>query len=148
MWKLTLSVYAIPVVQLLSCIQLFATLWTVCQVSLFFTISQSLLKFMSIESVLLSNHLILCCPLFILPSGFSSIRVFSSESALRIRWPQYWSFSFIISPSSEYSGLISFKIDWFDHLAVQGTLKSHLQQKVFNSWQVGTSLDLFFPKKM
>ena len=118
------------------------------QAPLSFTISQSLLKFMSIESVLLSNHLILCCPLLLLPSGFSSIRVFSSKLAHHIRWPQYWSFSFIISPSSEYSGLLSFKIDWFDHLVVQGTLKSHLQQKVFNSWQIGTSLDLFFPKKM
>ena len=94
-----------------------------CQAFLSFTISQSLLKLMSIESVMPSNHLILCHP-FLLPSIFSSIRVFSNESALRIRWPQYWSFSFRISPSNEYSGLISFRIDWFDLLALQGTLKS------------------------
>jgi len=81
----------------------------------------------STESVMPSNHLILCCPLLLLPSIFSSIRVFSNESALHIRWPKYWSFSFSISPSNEYSGLISFRIDWFDLLAVQGTLKSLLQ---------------------
>ena len=86
---------------------------------------ESLLKFMSIESVILSNHLILCCPLLFLPSIFPSIRVFSNELALRIRWPKYWSFS--ISPSKEYSGLISFRIDWFDLLAVQGTFKSLFQ---------------------
>ena len=97
------------------------------QASLSFTISWSLLKFMSIESVMLSNCLILCCPLLLLPSIFPSIRVFSSESALCIRWRNYWNFSFSISPSSEYSGLISFRIDWFDLLAVQGTLKSLLQ---------------------
>ena len=91
------------------------------------TISQGLLKFLSIESVMLSNHLILCCPLLLLPSIFLSIRVFSSESALHIRWPKYWSFSFRISPSNEYSELISFRIDWLDLLAVQGTLKSLLQ---------------------
>ena len=90
------------------------------------TISQSLLKFMSIESVMPSNHLILCCPL-LLPSIFPNIRVFSNESALHIRWPKYWSFSFSISLSNGYSGLISFRIDWFDLLAVQGTLKSLLQ---------------------
>ena len=90
-------------------------------------ISQSLLKFMSIESVMPSNHFIFCCPLFLLPSIFPSIRVFSNESALQIRWPKYWSFSFSISPSNEYSGLISFRIDWLDFLAVQGTLKSLLQ---------------------
>ena len=89
-----------------------------------FTISLSLLKLRSIESVMLSNHLILCCPLLFLPSIFPSIRVFSSESALHIRWPKYWSFSFSISLSYEYSGLISFRIDWLDLLAVQGTLKS------------------------
>ena len=82
---------------------------------------------MSIESVMPSNHLILCCPLLLLPPIFPSIRVFSNESVLRIRWPKYWSFSFSISPSNEYSGLISFRIDWFDLLAVQGTLKSLLQ---------------------
>ena len=106
---------------------LFATPWTVaCQASLSITNSQSLLK-MSIESVMPSNHLILCCPFLLLPSIFLSIRVFSSELALPIRWPKYWSSSFSISSSNEYSGLISFKIDWFDLLAVQGTLKSLLQ---------------------
>ena len=85
------------------------------------------LKFRSIESVMLSNHLILCCPLLLLPSVFPNIRVFSSESALHIRWPEYWSFSFSISPSNEYSGLISFSINWFDVLALQGTLKNLLQ---------------------
>ena len=92
--------------------------------------SQSLLKLMSIESVKPSNHLILCCPLLLLPSIFPSIRVFSNESVLHIRWPKYWSFSFSISPSKEYSGLISFRMDWVDLLAVQGTLKSLLQHQV------------------
>ena len=92
-----------------------------------FTISQSLLKLMSIESVMPSNHLILYLPLLLLPSIFPSIRVFSSELALPIRWPKYWNFNFSLSPSDEYSGLISFKIDWFDLLAVQGTLRSLLQ---------------------
>ena len=92
----------------------------------FYTTSQSLLKFMSIESVMLSNHLILCHP-FLLPSIFPSIRVFSNESVLHIRWPKYWSFSFSVSPSSEYSRLISFRIDWFDLLVVQETLRSLLQ---------------------
>ena len=95
------------------------------QASLSFTISRSLLKLMSIKLVMPSNHLILCCPLLFLPSIFPSIKVFSNESALYIRWLKYWSFSF--SPSNEYSGLISFRIDWFDLLAVQGTLKSLLQ---------------------
>ena len=106
-----------------------ATPWTAArQASLSFTISQSLLKFMSIKSVvMISNHLILCYPLLLLPSIFLSIKVFSKESVLCIRWPKYWSFSFSISPSNEYSGLISFRIDWFDFLAVQGTLKSLLQ---------------------
>ena len=104
------------------------TSWTAArQASLHFTISQSLLKLMSIKLVMPSNHLFLCDPLLLLPSVFPSIRVFSSESALYIRWPKYWSFSFIISPSNEYSGLISFRIDWFHLLAVQGTLKSLLQ---------------------
>ena len=97
------------------------------QVSLSFTISLSLLKFMFIESVMPSNHLILCCPLLLLLSIFPNIRVFSNELALSIRWPKYWSFSFSISPSSEYLGLISFRTDWFDLLAVQGILKSLLQ---------------------
>ena len=97
------------------------------QVSLSFTISQSLLKFMSIELVMPSNHLILCHFLLLLPSIFPSIRIFSSESVLRTRWPKYWSFSFSISPSNEYSGRISFRMDWLDLLAVQGILKSLLQ---------------------
>ena len=104
------------------------TLWTAeCQPSLSITNSQSLLKLMSIESVMPSNHLILCWPLLLPPSIFSSIRVCSCESVLHIRWPKYWSYNFSISPSNEYSGLISFRIDWFDLLAVQGTLKSLLQ---------------------
>ena len=112
----------------LSHVQLFATPWTAAhQASLTITNSQNLLKFMSIESVIPSNHLILCYPLLLLNSIFSSIRVFSSESVLCIRWPKYWSFSFSISPSNEYPGLISFRIDWLDLLAVQGTLKSLLQ---------------------
>ena len=116
------------VVQLLSCVQFFATPWTAThQASLSFPISQSLLRLMSIESVIPSNHLILCHPLLLLPSVFASIRVFSNESVLRIRWPKYWSCSFSISPSNEYSGLISFRIDWFDLLAGQGTLKSLIQ---------------------
>ena len=98
--------------------------WTAAHQSPLSTISQSLLKIVSLESVMPYNHLILCCPLFFLPSIFPSIRVFSNESALPIRWPKYWSFSLSINPSSEYSGLISFRIDWFDLLAVQGTLKS------------------------
>ena len=107
----------------------FGTPWTAAlQASLSFTVSWSLLKLMSIESVMPSNHLILCLPLLLLPSVFPSFRVFSNESALCIRLPKYWSFSFSISPSNEYSGLISFRIDWFDLLAVQGALKSLLQQ--------------------
>ena len=105
-----------------------ATPWTAaCQASLSITSSQSLLKLMSIESVMTSNHLILCHSLFLSPSIFPSIRVFSNESVLHIRWPKYWSFSFSISPSDEYSRLISFRIEWFDLLAAQGTLKSLLQ---------------------
>ena len=115
-------------VQSLSRVQLFVTPWTAAhQASLSITNSQSLPKLMSIESEMLSNHLILCHPLLLLPSIFPSIRVFSSESALHIRWPKYWSFSFNISPSNEYSGLISFRMDWLDLLAVQGTLRSLLQ---------------------
>ena len=114
--------------QSLSRVRLFAASWTSAhQASLFFTISWSLLKLTSIESGMPSNHLILCWPLLLLPSLFPSIRIFSNESDLCIRWPKYWSFSFSISPSNEYSGLISFRIDWFDLLAVQGTLKRLLQ---------------------
>ena len=115
-------------VQSLSRVQLFATPWTAArQTSLSITNSQSPPKPMSIEQVMPSNHLILCHPLLLLPSIFPSIRVFSNESALRIRWPKYWSFSFNISPSSEHLGLISFRMDWLDLFAVQGTLKSLLQ---------------------
>ena len=112
----------------LSRVQLFVTPWTAArQASLSITNSWSLLKLMSIESVMPSNHLILCHPLLLQPSIFPSIRVFSNESALRIRWPKYWSFSFSIISSNVYLGLISFRIDWFDLLAVQGTLTSLLQ---------------------
>ena len=115
-------------VQSLSRVRLFVTPWTAaCQASLFITNSWSLLKLMSIDSVMPSNHLILCRPLLFPPSIFTSIRVFSNESALGIRWPKYYSFSFNISPSNECSGLISFRMDWLDLLAVQGTLKSLLQ---------------------
>ena len=114
--------------QLLSCVWLFVTpLTAACQASLSFSISWSLFKLMSIESVMPSNHLILCRPLLLLLSVFPSIRVFSNESVLHIRWPKYWSFSFSISPSNEYSGLISFRIDWLDLLLVQGPLKSLFQ---------------------
>ena len=116
------------VVQSLSRVWLFLTPWTASrQASLFFTISWSLVKLMSVESVMLSYYLILCCPLLLLPSIFPSIKVFSNGSAVPIRWPKYWSFSFSISPSNGYSRLISFRIDWFDLPAVQGTLKSLLQ---------------------
>ena len=111
-------------VQSLSRVRLFVTPWMAAhQASLSITNSQSLLKLMSIESVMPSNHLILCGPLLLLPSVLPSIRVFYSESVLHIRWPNYWSFRLSISPSNEYSGLISFRMDWFDLLAVQGTLK-------------------------
>ena len=115
-------------VQLFSHIQLFETPWTAArQASLSITNSRSLIKLMSIELVIPSNHLILCRPLLPLPSIFPSIRVFPNESTLHMRWPKYWSFSFSISPSNEHPGLISFRIDWLDILAVQGTLKSLLQ---------------------
>ena len=115
-------------VQSLSRVRLFATPWTAArQASLSITNSWSLLKLMSIESVMPSNHLILCRPLLLLPSMFPSIRVFSNESMLRIRWPKYWSFRFSISPSNEYSGMIFFRMDWLALLAVQGTLKNLLQ---------------------
>ena len=121
-------VYQLSSVQSLSRVRLFATLWTAArQASLSIINSWSLPKFMSIESVIPSSHLILCHPLLLQPSIFPSIRVFSIESVLHIRCPKYWTFSFNISPSNEYSGLISFSIDWLDLLAVQGTLKSHLQ---------------------
>ena len=114
--------------QSLSCVQLFETPWTAaCQASLSITDSQSLLKLMSIESAMPSNYLILCGPLLLLPSIILSIRVFSNDSVLHIRWPKYWSFSFSISLSNEHPGLISFRMDWLDLLAVQGTLKSLLQ---------------------
>ena len=120
-------------VQSLSHVQLFATLQTAArQASLSITNSQGLLKLMSIELVMPSNHLILCCPLLLSPSVFPSIRVFSNESALHIRWPKYWSFS--ISSSNEYSGLISFMTDCFDLLAVQGILKSLLQHHSSKAW--------------
>ena len=122
------STLTIAVVQTLSHVWLFATPWTAAhQASLSFTISLSLLKLMSAESMMPSNHLVLCLLLLLLPSIFPSIRVFSNELALHIRWPDYWSFSLSISPSTKYLGLISFRIDWFDLLAVQGTLKSLLQ---------------------
>ena len=115
-------------VQPLSLIQLFATPWTAArQASLSITNSRSLLRLLSIKSVMPSNHLILCCPLLLPPSIFPSIRVFSNESVLLIRWPKYWSFCFSISPYNEYSGLISFRMDWLDILALQRTLKSLLQ---------------------
>ena len=107
-----------------------------------FTVSRSLLKLMSIESVMLPNHLIFCCPLLLLLSIFPSIRVFSSGSVLRIRWPKYWSFSFSTSPSNEYSGLISFRMDWFDLLPVQGTPKSLLQH---HSWKASIFRRSAFP---
>ena len=114
--------------QCLSCVQLFATPWTAArQASLSITNSRNLLKLISIESVMPSSHLILCRPLLLLPSIFPSIRVLPNESVLHVRWPKYWNFSFSISPSREYSGLLSFRMDWLDLLAVQGTLKSLLQ---------------------
>ena len=124
MWIL----YTFNAVQSHSHVQLFATPWTAAHLaSLSITNSWSLFKLMSIQSVMPSNHLIFCGPLFLLPSIFPNIKVFSNESVIRIRWPKYWSFSFSISPSSKYSGLISFRIDCFDLFAVQETLKSLLQ---------------------
>ena len=125
MWYIYTKEYS---VQLLSRVRLFATPWTEArQASLSINYSWSPPKPMSIELVMPSNHLILCCPLLLPPSVFPSIKVFSNESALRIRWPKYWSYSFNISPSNEYSGLISFRMDWVDLLAVQGILKRFLQ---------------------
>ena len=115
-----------------------------CQASLSITNSWSLHKFMSVESVMPSNHLILCHPLLLLPSIFPSISVLSNESVLRIRWPKYWSFSFSISPTNEYSGLISFKLDWFDLLAIQGTLKRVFSNTIIEKHQFfGTQLSLW-----
>ena len=129
----TISFHQFSSVQSLSSVQLFVTPWTAAHhASLSITNSQSLLKLMSIESVIPSNHLILCCPLLLLPSIFPSLRVFLNESALRIWWSKYWSFSFNISVSKEHSGLISFRMDLLDLLAVQGTLKTlfqHYSQK-------------------
>ena len=132
-WEVTIiiitsTIVSVSSVQLLSRVRLFVTPWiAACQASLSITNSRSSLKLMSIESVMPSNHLILCCPLLLLPSIFPTIRVFSNESVLHIRWTKFWNFSFNISPSNEYSGLISFRIYWLDLLAVQGTLKSLLQ---------------------
>ena len=129
--------FCISSVQLLSCDRLFVTPWTAaCQASLSITNSWGSLKLISVESVMPSNHLILCRPLLLLPPIPSSIRVFSNESALRIGWPKYWSFSFNISPSNEHPGLISFRMDWLDLLAVQGTLKSlqHHSSKASILW--------------
>ena len=124
----SLHISNISSVQSLSHVRLFATPWTAAhQASLSISNSQSSLKLTSIESVMPSSHLILCCPLLLLPPIPPSIRVFSNESVLHIRWPKYWSFSFNISPSNEYSGLISFRMDWLDFLEVQGTLKGLLQ---------------------
>ena len=130
-------------VQSVSCVRLFATPWTAAhQASQSITNSQSLLKLMSTESVMQSSHLILCHPLCHLPAIFPSIRVFSNESVIHIRWPKYWSFNFSISPSSEYSGLISFRIDCYDPLAVQGTLESLLQTTVQKHQFFGAQLSL------
>ena len=130
-------------VQSLSHVQLFVTPWTeACQASLSITNSQSLLKCMSIVLVMPSNHLILYYPLLLLPSVFPSIRVFSNESVLCIRWSKYWSFRFSVSPSNEYSGLISFRIDWLNLLAVQETLKSLLQHTVQKHQFFSTQLPL------
>ena len=131
------------VAQSLNCVQLFMTPWTAAhQASLSFTISKSLLRLMSIESVMPSNHLIFCHPLLLPPSIFPSIRVFSNESALHIRWPKCQSFSFSISPSNEYSGLISFRIDWFDLLAVQG-LSRVFSSTIVQKYQFGAQPSLW-----
>ena len=143
-----LGTLKLVVVQLLSPVWLFVTPWIAARwASLSFTISWSLLKLMSVELVMPSNHLILCCPLLFLPSVFPSIRVFSSESALHIRWSKYWSFNFSISPSSEYSGLIFFRTDWFDLRSVQGALKSlpqyHILSVCKNDNQVFTDFTVY-----
>ena len=137
------------VVQLLSPVWLFAIPWTAAsQSSLSFTISQGLLKLIFIESVMPSSHLILCRPLLLLPSIFPSIRLFSNELSLRIRWPKYWSFSYSISPSNEYSGLISFKTDWCYLVAVQGTLKSLLQHHSSKASMNALMLSLIYGPNM
>ena len=128
---ISIYIYQLISVQSLSHVRLFATLWTAArQASPSITNSWSLIKLMSIESVMPSNHLILCRPLLLPPSIFPSIRVFFNKSALHVRWPKYWSSSFNISPSNEHSGLISLRMDWLDLLAVQGTLKSRLNATV------------------
>ena len=133
-WKLVVF-FNLSSVPSLSHVWLFATPWTAaCQASLSITNTQSLLKLMSIESVMPPNHLILCRSLLLLPSIFPRIRVFYNESVPHIEWPKYWSFSFSISPSNEYSGLISFRMDWLDLLAVQGTLKSLLKHHSSKAW--------------
>ena len=140
-WHQITDLYFVVVVQLLSHVWLFVTPWTAaCQASLSFSIYWSLLRLMSTESVMPSNHLILCHPLLLLPSVFPSIRVISNESAVHIKWPKYWSFSFSISPSNKYSGLISFRVDWFDLLAVQGTLSSVLQHQSWKALILNLSL--------
>ena len=143
-----ISLFLFSSVQSLSCVWLFVTPWTAAlQASLSITISRSLPKLMSIESVMPSNQLIFCCPLLLPPSIFPSIRAFSSESALRIRWPEYWSFSFNVSPSNEHSGLISFKMDWLDLLVVKEALKSlpqHSSSKASIFWHsVFLKINLF-----
>ena len=146
MQKLFIVNILLSSVQLLSWVRLFASPWTAaCQASLFIANSQSLIKLMFIKSVMPSNLIILCCPLFLLPQSFS-IRVFSNKSVLHIRWPNYWSFSFNISPSNEHPGLISFRMDWLDLLAVQGTLKSLLQQPQFKSISSSVLSFLYSPK--
>ena len=127
-YKMTCKVHSLVSVQSLSHVQLFVTPWTAArQASLSITNYRSLLKLMSVKSAMPSNDLILCSSLLLLPSIFPSIRVFSNESVLRIRWPNYWSFSFSISPSNEYSGLISFRMDWLDLLVLQGTLMNCME---------------------
>ena len=136
-WCTVLTLGKLSSVQLLSRVWLFATPWIAArQASLSITNSWSSLKLMSIESVMPSSHLILCHPLLLLPPVPPSIRVFSSESAFRIRWPKYWSFSFSTSPSNEHPGLISFRMDWLDLLTVQGTLKSLLQHHSSKAWNM------------
>ena len=135
--------YQFSSVQSLSCVRLFVTPWTAARrASLSITSSRSLLKLMFIESVMASNRLILCHPLLLPPSILPSIRVFSNESFLHIRWPSYWNFSFSMSPSNEYSGLISFRMDWLDLLAVQGTLKSLPQHHSLKHQFFGAQLSL------